>query len=66
MGKKQLIVQLPMASAADFDTLIPIEDTLIQTFEQNRYAVVDGHDAGWIDSTFSISDRRMGPGHRPS
>lgn len=46
MGKNQLIVQLPMAAAADFDTLVGIEDTLIQAFEQNRYAVVDGHDAG--------------------
>lgn len=46
MGKNQLIVQLPMTAAADFDALIGIEDTLIQAFEQNRCAVVDGHDAG--------------------
>src|SRR5687768_15253200 len=46
MGKNQLIVQLPMASASDFDHLVRVEDTLIQAFEQNPCAVVDGHDAG--------------------
>jgi hypothetical protein len=46
MGKNQLIVQLPMTGASDFDHLVRIEDTLIQAFEQNRCGVVDGHDAG--------------------
>jgi hypothetical protein len=46
MSKNQLIVQLPMTGASDLDALVRIEDTLIQAFEQNRCAVVDGHDAG--------------------
>lgn len=46
MSRNQLIVQLPMADVSDFDALVRVEDTLIQAFEQNRYAVVDGHDAG--------------------
>jgi hypothetical protein len=46
MSKNRLVVQLPMPSASEFDALVHIEDILIQAFEQNRYAVVDGHDAG--------------------
>ncbi len=42
MAKNQLIVQFPVTKATDFDSLIHVEDRLIQAFEQNRYAVVDG------------------------
>jgi hypothetical protein len=44
--KNQLIIQLPMGDASDLDALIRVEGTLIQAFEQNQYAVVDGHDVG--------------------
>lgn len=46
MGRNQLIVQFAFHEGADFDALIHIEDALIQAFEQNRCAVVDGHDLG--------------------
>jgi hypothetical protein len=49
MGKQQFIVQFRTdgdSGIHDFDSLIRIEDILIQAFSQNRAAVVDGHDAG--------------------
>jgi hypothetical protein len=46
MSRNQLIVQLPLSEATDFDRLIHIEDTLIQAFSQNDFAEVDGHDVG--------------------
>jgi hypothetical protein len=44
--KKVLVVQFPCSSAEDFELLLAIEETLIQAFSQNNYAVVDGHDVG--------------------
>jgi hypothetical protein len=41
-----LIVQLPISESTDFDSLIRIEDSLSQAFEQNRSATVDSHDIG--------------------
>jgi hypothetical protein len=46
MVRNQLVVQFPIADIDDYDALVRIEDTLIQAFEQNRCAVVDGHDIG--------------------
>lgn len=46
MSKNLLIVQLPVPGSMDFDSLIHIEETLIQAFTQNNLAVVDGHDFG--------------------
>lgn len=46
MPRNQLIVQLPMADMADFDAAMHIEETLVQAFSQNDFAVVDGHDVG--------------------
>ncbi|AEV25421.1 MULTISPECIES: hypothetical protein [Azospira] len=46
MSRNQLIVQLPVTESSDFDSLIQVEETLIQAFSQNRFAEVDGHDIG--------------------
>lgn len=46
MSRNQLIVQLQISEGTDFDALIHVEETLIQAFEQNKCAVVDGHDIG--------------------
>jgi len=59
MSRNQLIVQLPCPESADFDSLIRIEDTLIQAFSQNDYAVVDGHDIG--NGKFNIFIYPKGP-----
>ena len=42
--KNTLLVQFPASTKPSYDRVIEIEDTLIQAFEQNRAAVVDGHD----------------------
>jgi hypothetical protein len=42
----QLVVQLPLSEATDFDSLISIENGLIELFRENRGAEVDGHDIG--------------------
>ncbi len=46
MSKNQLIVQLPLSDSTNFDSLIHVEETLIQAFSQNNLAEVDGHDFG--------------------
>jgi hypothetical protein len=46
MEGDQLIVQLSVSESTDFDSLIRIEDSLSQAFEQNRCATVDRHDIG--------------------
>ena len=46
MSKNQLIVQLPVSDSTNFDSLIHVEETLIQAFSQNNLAKVDGHDFG--------------------
>jgi hypothetical protein len=42
----QLVVQLPLSEATDFDSLIGIENGLIELFKKNHGAHVDGHDIG--------------------
>jgi hypothetical protein len=46
MSRNQLIIQLPFLSPDDWDTLLDVEETLIQAFSQNNVAMVDGHDEG--------------------
>jgi hypothetical protein len=46
MSRNQLIIQLPFLSPDDWDTLLDVEETLIQAFSQNNVAMVDGHDVG--------------------
>lgn len=50
--RNRLIIQFEVSEGDSFDALIAIEDTLIQAFSQNNYAVVDGHDFG--QSRFNI------------
>ena len=45
-ARRALIVQFEVQEGDTFDAFIEIEETLIQAFSQNRYAVVDGHDYG--------------------
>ncbi len=42
----QLVVQLPLSEATDFDSLIGIENGLIELFRKKHGAHVDGHDIG--------------------
>ena len=41
-----LVVQLPLSEATDFDSLIDIENGLIELFRKSQDARVDGHDIG--------------------
>jgi len=52
MPRNQLIVQLPITESTSLDSLLHIEETLIQAFSQNSFAVIDGHDIG--QSKFNI------------
>lgn len=56
--KNTLLVQFPASSHPSYDRVIEIENTLIQAFEQNRAAIVDGHDFG---GTANISIFPNGP-----
>lgn len=42
----QLVVQLPLSEATDFDSLIGIGDGLIQLFKESHVADVESHDIG--------------------
>ena len=42
----QIVVQLPLSESTDFDTLISVENGLIELFKDNRGVDVDGHDIG--------------------
>ena len=44
--KDRVVVQLPLSESMDFDSLISIEDGLIELFKDNRGVDVDGHDIG--------------------
>ena len=47
MMRDQVIVQLPVAETTSFDSLLAVEESLIQAFAQrNPFAEVDGHDIG--------------------
>lgn len=47
MSRRQVIVQLPVTEATTFDSLLRVEESLIQAFAQpNPFAAVDGHDIG--------------------
>jgi hypothetical protein len=43
--KYQLVLQLPGTSQRDFDALVCLEETLVETFEGTPHEV-DGHDFG--------------------
>lgn len=43
---EQLVVQLAVSESTDFDSLINVENGIIQMFEQDHGALVDGHDIG--------------------
>jgi hypothetical protein len=45
-GGERLVVQLPVSESTDFDFLIGVEDGIVQLFEKDRSALVDGHDIG--------------------
>ena len=42
----RLVVQLPLVESTDFDSLIGIENGLLELFKKNGGADVDGHDIG--------------------
>ena len=42
----QIVVQLPLSESTDFDTLISVENGLIELFKDNRGVDVNGHDIG--------------------
>jgi hypothetical protein len=46
LSRNQLIIQLPVGASTNFDSLMHVEETLIQAFSQNGLANVDGHDFG--------------------
>ena len=50
--KNTLLVQFPAGTNPSYDRVIGIEDTLIRAFDQNRAAVVDGHDFGGTANIF--------------
>lgn len=52
MSRNQLIVQLPITESTSLDSLLHVEETLVQAFSQNSFAEVDGHDIG--DGRFNI------------
>lgn len=52
--KNTLLVQFPANTTPSCDRVIEIEETLIQAFEQNRAADVDGHDFGSTANIFVI------------
>jgi hypothetical protein len=54
--KNTLIIQFPPGKVPSRERVIEIEDTLIQAFEQNRAAVVDGHDFGTAANIFISPD----------
>lgn len=51
-SKNTLLVQFPAKTNPSFERVVEIEETLIQAFEQNRAAVVDGHDFGGTANIF--------------
>lgn len=55
--KNTLLVQFPADTHPSYDRVIEIEDTLIRAFEQNRAAVVDGHDFGGTANIFIFPNR---------
>jgi hypothetical protein len=42
----RLVVQLPLSEATDFDSLIGVENGLIELFREDRGVDVEGHDVG--------------------
>jgi hypothetical protein len=44
--ENQVVVQLPVSEATDFDSLVHIENGLIELFAKHRGARVDGHGIG--------------------
>jgi hypothetical protein len=43
---EHLVVQIPMSEATDFDSLIGIENGLIQFLKEHGLGEVEGHDVG--------------------
>ncbi|MCC2669239.1 MAG: hypothetical protein K0Q72_1710 [Armatimonadetes bacterium] len=52
MSKNTLILQFPASTRPSYDRVIEIEDALIEAFERNRSADVDGHDFGGAANIF--------------
>jgi hypothetical protein len=44
--ENQVVVQLPVSEATDFDSLVQIENGLIEILAKHRGARVDGHEIG--------------------
>jgi hypothetical protein len=55
----KLVVQLPIDSTTDFDSLLHIEETLSRTFGLEGHAQVDGHEIG--EGRFNILIRAPDP-----
>ena len=55
----KLVVQLPIDSDTDFDSLLHVEETLSRTFGLEGHAKVDGHEIG--DGRFNILIRAPDP-----
>lgn len=51
-AKNTLIIQFPAGRVPSFERVVEIEDALIQAFQQNGAAVVDGHDFGGTANIF--------------
>ena len=52
--KNTLLVQFPASTNPSYDRVVEIENTLVRAFEQNRAAVVDGHDFGGTANIFIV------------
>ncbi len=59
MSRDQLVVQLPVAEATDFDMLLYFEETLFRSFPRNDIAEVERHD--FSDGRFNLFIFPKGP-----
>ena len=61
MGERKcLYVQFEIRKGDQPEDFYAIEDTLFQAFEQNNFAVVDGHDVGQGRFNIFIFQRALG------
>ena len=59
MSRDQLVVQLPVTEATDFDMLLFVEETLFRGFPRNDIAEVERHD--FSDGRFNLFILPKGP-----
>ncbi len=59
MSRDQLVVQLPVTEATDFDMLLFVEETLFRGFPRNDIAEVERHD--FSDGRFNLFIFPKGP-----